>query len=789
MNDKQQGIPNSAAFVGKFKDIFSSAGSQTAKSRSGISFIWAIAILLLVIFSALYISIRANNETIVRTNLMKNTAQVADNLELQLTNASSSIALLISKIEQEGNTPENLERFGQEYLSSIPEALLIRLIQPTGKDVQTVINSKLIKGSYRQLDEANYPHEVRDAFRDAFKQNRVTISSYFHDNNEPTSYVVIVYPFKLRQIEYGFLVKISLDRLLQRSIPGILKTKFDFSLMHGSERIAGSADFNSADDFTIPSYVRAAEPLPPTIQLYGSSVVETPIILASPLLLMFGVLMVFFVLLLFLLSRKIKKNQKALADARDEINLRRSVERSLKTGLIITDLNSKILFSNDRVSQITGYLEEELLGKESPYPFWDENTSLPAEILGTTKSGERDYPYPFDCSIYCKDGTTLKGLILASPFYSQDKVQIGWIYFLRDNSLSNVAQTLINDEISSYKKILNSVLSSISVVTHKPSGNILGITNNVYKKELGTTIEGHELISKAIKHPFDAEGQRKEEVWVEELGRWFYVTEARVTLPGGSNVTLQIALDITDNKRTEKKVAEQTTQLENSSRLVTIGEMASTITHEINQPLTAILVYSESAAQFAEKSPDRTVEVLKKINAQANRIDKIIKNIRSFAKRRTTLLEVTPMANVMSDVRELGNLIEKKYPGVTVDCEVSRDLPNVLCDPIQIVQVLMNLVSNAADAVTESNSPNKNITIRTEQVGEKIKVAVADHGPGMSETVKASLFTPFFSTKKTGLGLGLSTCKTIAEAHNTKLEVRDNDGGGTVFSFELKLAG
>ncbi len=762
MNDKPQGMPDSAAFVGKFKDIFDFNVNQTDKNKSGISFIWAIAVLLLVIFVALYISIRANNETIVRTNLMKNTAQVADNLELQLTNASSAIAMFISKIEEEGNTPENFDKFGKEYLSSTPDALLVRLIQPTGKDVQTVINSKLIKGSYRQLDEANYPHEVRDAFRDAFKQNRVTISSYFYDNNEPTAYVVIVYPFKLRQIEYGLLVKISLDRLLQRSIPSILKTKFDFSLMHGSERIAGTADFNSADDFTIPSYVRAAEPLPPSIQLYGSSIVETPIILASPLLLMFGVLMVFFVILLFLLSRKIKKNQKALTDARNEVYLRRSVEKSLKTGLIITDLNSKILYSNDRISQMTGYLEEELVGKEVPYPFWDENTPLPAEILGTTKSSEKDFPYPFDCTIYCKNGTTIKGLLLASPFYSQNKVQIGWTYFLRDNTLSDEAQTLINDEISSYRKILNSVLSSISVVTHKPSGNILGITNSVYKKELGTTIEAHELISKAIKHPFDAEGQRKEDVWVEELGRWFSVTEARVTLPGGSNVTLQIALDITENKQTEKKVAEQTTQLENSSRLVTIGEMASTITHEINQPLTAILVYSESAVPLAEKSPDRTVEILQKINAQANRIDKIIKNIRSFAKRRTTLLEATPMANVMSDVRELGNLIEKKYPGVTVNCEIQRDLPDVMCDPVQIVQVLMNLISNAADAVTEKDSPDKNITVRTEQVGKKIRVSVADHGSGMSDTVKASLFTPFFSTKKTGLGLGLSTCKTIA---------------------------
>ncbi|MCD8338620.1 MAG: ATP-binding protein [Burkholderiales bacterium] len=470
----------------------------------------------------------------------------------------------------------------------------------------------------------------------------------------------------------------------------------------------------------------------------------------------------------------------------------RAIELSLKIGILITDTSSKILYVNSMVSYLTGYSEEELLGKVVPYPFWAENTPLPSEVLSTGHLTEEDFPYQFDFDIIRKDGETLKGALLASPFYSTNMLRIGWIYLIRDNTFDFKAQTLINDVISSYQKLLDSVQSAISVVTHKPSGNILGIRNSTYKRELGATVHGHEVISKAFKEPFNPEGLRNGDVWVESLAKWFSVTESRVTLPGGSHVTLQLALDITDKKEAEKTVAEQSTKLENSSRLVTLGEMASTITHEINQPLTAILAYANTAIEVMGSAPqinkNQALEIYKKIATQASRIDKIIKNIRSFAKRRSTLLEVTPLNTIFTDITELGMLIEKKYPGIKVVCDKPRKMPEVMCDPVQIVQILMNLIRNAAEAITESGAKDKTVTVSAVQHGDMVKMSVSDHGPGISDTIKASLFTPFFSTKKTGLGLGLSTCKTIAESHNTRLNIQDNVDSGTIFSFELKVA-
>ncbi len=766
---------------------------QTKITDKSSPFIWAIAILLVVIFVALYINIKTNNETILRTNLMKSTAQVADNIELRLTNTTTSLARLIERSEASKADSSVLLKNYKDFFAANPEVVRLVLInseKQTLGSVQTEAASKT--AALDAVEFHSLPEETQEAVNEAFGSNRITFSTfYLSPDGLKTAFISIVYPFTMHGQSYAFLARVSLDHLLENSIPNILLSDFGFSLVSGTERIAGRAEYNSPGDYTIPSFLRTAEPLPPTIQLYGANLVDSPLILASPLLFWLGCLMLFLLVLLFFLNKKTRKNQQALEEAEREIALRRSIEFSSQIGMIVTDKSSRIIYVNARVTHITGYGENELVGKEAPYPFWGDNTLLPSSIINSGRLQKEDFPYRFDLTIRRKNSEMLKGLLLVSPFYSQKMEHIGWIYLLRDNTFDFNSQTLVNDTLASYQKLLDSVGSCISVVTQKPSGAVLGIRNSAYKNELGATVQGHLLISNAFKASFGADGKRQEEVWVEDLNKWFAVTEARVTLPGGSHVTLQTAQDITDKKITEKTMEEQTTKMENSSRLVTLGEMASTITHEINQPLTAIVAYTSTAIEVLGNAPvinkNQVLEIFGKIFTQANRIDKIIKNIRSFAKRRNTMLEPTPLANVLADTVELGKLIEKKYNGVSISYQVPRELPTVMCDPVQIVQILMNLIRNSADAITESNSEDKTITVKVERLGCDVRLSVSDHGPGISDTMKASLFTPFFSTKKNGLGLGLSTCKTIAESHNTRLNVRDNDVQGVIFSFELKV--
>ena len=760
----------------RFGESVTALKKQSKLSTEIAPFIWAIAVLLIVIFAALYINVRTNNETILRTNIMKSTIQVANNIELRLTSTSSTMARVIEKLEQEGPNKEVFDKYGREFLLQNPEVILLRLIEPNGKGITSLVGPRIRNESFRQYNYLDYPPVVRDSIRDAFATKRVVYSSYWeipYDSTSPNT--VIIYPFTLNEKEYALLARISLSRLLEESVPNILRSDYEFSLMNGTELIAGNALYNPPDDFTIPSYIRSADPLPSSIQLYGCNLVESPLIFASPLLFWLGSLMLFLLLLLFFLYKKMVQNQNALDAATKEVELRRSIERSMLMGVLITDMNSTIIYLNQSMCNLCGYSENELLGKESPYPFWGDSTPLPSTILSAKDLNASELPYRFDITIRKKNSQKIKGMLLASPFYSQDGEQSGWIYLIRDNTNDFNSQTLINDAIASYEKLLNSVNSCISVVTHKPSGNILGMRNDLYVETMGSTVKGHQDISRSFHEPFNAEGKRTGDIWVSSMKKWFNVSESRITLPGGSHVTLQTAQDITDKKISEKNLEEQTNKMEISSRLITLGEMASTI--------TAIEVMDNAS----EVNKKQVIEVFQKVAAQATRIDKIIKNIRSFAKRRSTSLEPILLGNVLNDTMELGKLIEKKYNGVRLNYEVPKTLPTVMCDPVQLVQILLNLIRNAADACTEAKSPNLEITVRVTKEEDHVAIAVEDHGPGINDTMKASLFTPFFSTKKNGLGLGLSTCQTIAEAHNTRLEVRDNPGGGTIFSFELKI--
>ncbi|MCD8338619.1 MAG: hypothetical protein LUC43_00195 [Burkholderiales bacterium] len=317
MNSIQRFSSDPSKFVGRFKSLLSFFKTGIPHSGANTHFIWAIAVLLVVIFAALYIDIKSNNETILRTNLIKSTSIVAENIELHITNASSGISGVIAQIEQKGNHPLDFEKFANDYLNANPDADLIRLIDHNGRGLQTITTQDPAKTDAIHFDYLNYPAAIRDALKDAFRSNRITISSYFHLVGDPSSNVAFILPFKMDQTEYGFLVRISLTKLLASSIPNYLKSEFDFSLMHGFDQIAGNSPYSPVDDFTIPSYIRPAEPLPPSIQLYGCNIVDTPIILASPLLFWLGILLLFLLMLLFFLNKKIKQNQKDLETATD----------------------------------------------------------------------------------------------------------------------------------------------------------------------------------------------------------------------------------------------------------------------------------------------------------------------------------------------------------------------------------------------------------------------------------------------------------------------------------------
>jgi signal transduction histidine kinase len=222
-----------------------------------------------------------------------------------------------------------------------------------------------------------------------------------------------------------------------------------------------------------------------------------------------------------------------------------------------------------------------------------------------------------------------------------------------------------------------------------------------------------------------------------------------------------------------------------------MGEMASSLAHELNQPLTAITNYSDGTLarlRGGTMSLEEVGAVLAKTSAQAQRAGGIIRRIREFVKRSEPRRRPTPAARIVEDAIAFAE-IEATKKRIAIVAEIDPELPPVDVDPILIEQVLLNLLKNAIDAM--DGAVVRRIDVRVRRAGNAMaEFAVIDRGAGISAEHLASVFSPFFSTKADGMGMGLNICRSIVEFHQGQLGVERNPepAGGAVMHFTLPLA-
>jgi len=250
--------------------------------------------------------------------------------------------------------------------------------------------------------------------------------------------------------------------------------------------------------------------------------------------------------------------------------------------------------------------------------------------------------------------------------------------------------------------------------------------------------------------------------------------------------------DLTDQQLTESRLKELQSEVTHMSRYTALGEMASTLAHEINQPLTAISNYLRGSQRLldgmaGEASP-KLREALGKAADQALRAGHIIRRLREFVSRGESDRRVENLAKLIEDASTLA-LVGAREAGISVSFRLDPKADIVLADRIQIQQVLVNLIRNAIEVMVETDSKRRLEIGTTSDAGtELVEVSVSDTGAGLAPEVAANLFQPFVTTKRKGMGLGLSICRTIVEAHGGKIWVEDRPGGGTVFRFTLRSA-
>jgi PAS domain S-box-containing protein len=495
------------------------------------------------------------------------------------------------------------------------------------------------------------------------------------------------------------------------------------------------------------------------------------------------------------------------------------MENSMLTGMRAMDKDGRVTYVNPAFCAMTGFFESELVGRTPPFPHWppdrlEENARLlQQELQGRSPAGG------IEVKIMRKDGSLFDSRMYVSPLIDPKGVQTGWM-----TSMTNITEAKrIRDQLSAsherFTTVLEGLDAAVSVLSVQ-QGELL-FANRSYRLWFGAESQGHALLAGAEAGvPYLAAemddsvdnfgglptqelteaGSDSREVYIEPLAKWFEVRARYLQWTDGRLAQMLIATDITARRSAEALAQSQADKAQVTSRLVTMGEMASSVAHELNQPLTAITNYCNGIITRVNNNAiakEDLIAALEKTSKQAQRAGQIIHRIRSFVKRSEPQRQPSQATSIVEDAVELAG-IELRRRNVAIHTYVAQRLPVLLVDPILIEQVVLNLLKNAAEAIDNAKLPpaRRNIELRvvprhTPDEGEVIEFSVTDMGPGLAPEVIARMYEAFFSTKVEGLGIGLSLCRSIIESHRGRIKAQNLYNGETAvgcrFSFTLPV--
>jgi PAS domain S-box-containing protein len=287
--------------------------------------------------------------------------------------------------------------------------------------------------------------------------------------------------------------------------------------------------------------------------------------------------------------------------------------------------------------------------------------------------------------------------------------------------------------------------------------------------------------------------QFEHRVMVAAGERWLgWVLKALRDKTGEVIEIVGVGRDVTDRRKAEEQARQHLHTLAHVGRMHSMGEMASTLAHELNQPLTAILSFSQASQRVIKNQDydhDELENALQRIAINAKRAGDIIRHMRGFIRKEEPHSELSDINRLISESIDLVNpeLLQRE---IHVVFNQQESLPDVVVDPIHIQQVILNLVRNSMEAIEQSTDDEHRISITTRMHKPGgIEVSITDTGPGLDAAIADKIFNTFETTKPEGMGVGLSICKSIIEAHGGELAIRQDPGSGATFSFVLPTAG
>jgi len=511
-------------------------------------------------------------------------------------------------------------------------------------------------------------------------------------------------------------------------------------------------------------------------------------------------------------TRKRIQAQDALVQ---ETAFRRAMENSMLTGMRALDMSGMITYVNAAFCRMTGWSEQELIGKTAPFPYWpDDDHELLKSRLAEELSG-RVEPGGIQFRIKRKDGSLMDARLYVSPLVNAFGQQTGWMTSMTDITEPNRIRDQLAASHERFTAVLEALDASISVA---PLGNNeLLFANKLYRLWFGGEVQGHlqliaeagvpEPVSRDEIHdtvdvfaglPTDALPDKETEsaeIYLGSLGRWLEVRTRYLSWVDGRLAQMVIATDITARREAEEQEQVQAERAQTSSRLITMGEMASSVAHELNQPLTAISNYCNgmvSRIQSGQISNGELLNALEKTSKQASRAGQIIQRIRAFVKRSEPNRTPSSVITIVNEAVELAD-IEMRRRNVRLTQYIAPGVPGLMVDPILIGQVVLNLLRNAAEAIDAAQRPTAQrlvkLRVAPAMVEGKpvIEFSVTDSGSGIAPEVMERLYEAFYSTKPEGMGIGLSLCRSIVESHKGRMKAQNiynaHEITGCCFSF------
>jgi len=634
-------------------------------------------------------------------------------------------------------------------------------------------------------------------------------------------------PLRRRNLFLGtLLVEYSVDGLLRYGVPAEVSARYAFTL-HSADgiQLAGSR---------LPSRSTAANLLP---WASNANIFEVPVSpVGTGLLLrarayrtslgvigsgMFWVVVGLSGITAWMLignwrhTRRRLQAQQALVV---ETNFRRAMENSMPTGMRALDLQGRITYVNAAFCQMTGWSESELVGVTAPFPYWPHEDIDYLTVRLEDELKGRISPGGFQIRVKRKNHSIFDARIYISPLIDARGQQTGWMTSMTDITEPNRIREQLSESYERFTTVLEALDSSVSVV---PLGtDELLFANKMYRLWFHDQTTGHKkLAASKTESPqltlLDAQDSvdilagmptstmteadaENAEIYIDELHKWLEVRSRYLTWVDGRLAQMIIGTDITTRRRAEEEAAEQAERAQNASRLITMGEMASSVAHELNQPLTAINNYCTgmlSRIRSGNINTDDLIGALDKTARQAQRAGQIIQRIRAFVKRSEPNRTLTEVSSMVEEAMELMG-IELRRHNVKLNTSFAR-VPRLLVDPILIEQVLVNLLKNSAESIVQAQKPldQRRIELRVfpglADGQAVVEFEVQDTGTGISAEVQEKLFDAFHTTKVNGLGIGLNLCRSIVESHRGRMKAENLYNGleikGCRFSFWIPV--